>query len=232
MVEYFAGTKEFLWFRHVEHLKELVITEPMMFVKSLRSVICHNVGDSFKGIGFDDAKQDLLQRGLLSYKDFCTIYEAKSSEDNGFSPAETWNFLIMLGISLPLTEQGENQRVLIPCLIKDITEAKITKRERKMQESPNAICVQYKFDRDQQSVRVYSKMLEKFTGAFLFGENGGEITLSFSQKVEKKRLGNVGGIQGFLKWTSNGVTPAEYNFLMIENESNPPDPTDEKQKLN
>ena len=122
MIEYFAGTKEFLWFRHIEDLKELVITEPMMLVKSLRSVICHNVSDNFKGIGFDNAKQDLVQKGLLSYKDFCAIYEATSSEDNGFSPAETWNFLKMLGISLPLTDIAGDQRVLIPCLIKDITQ--------------------------------------------------------------------------------------------------------------
>ena len=57
------------------------------------------------------------------------------------------------------------------------------------------------------------------------------MTLSFSQKVGKRELGNVGGIQGFLKWTSKGVKPQVYKFLMIENESNPHDPTEVEQKL-
>ena len=234
MLEYFVGTKDFLWFNQVEGLEDLVITQPMMLVKSLRSVVCHNIGDFFQGVEFRSAREDLLQKGFLAKNDFLRIYEKTCSAGHGFYAEEIWKFLITLGIGLPLAK-GPNgyPRLLIPCLIKEVTEKSILDKEIEMKRSPNAFSIHYEFNRDHQSMRAYHKMLKTFADTFLFGKNGGEVTLAFSQKVEEKRVGNVAGIQGFLKWQADDVVapiPQEFNFLMIEYESTPKSPTESEEK--
>ena len=54
MLNYLQGMKEFLWFKDIDELSDIVITEPMLLVKSIRSVICHNVGDCLRGLLYKD----------------------------------------------------------------------------------------------------------------------------------------------------------------------------------
>ena len=50
--------------------------------------------------------------------------------------------------------------------------------------------------------------------------HGLEFCLAFSQKVESKRLGCVGGAYGTLSWITDEIQQAEdFNFLILEDET-------------
>ena len=91
-----------------------------------------------------------------------------------------------------------------------------------MERSQNSVCLIYEFNRDVSTVWMFYRLLESFTKTF-FGENGGTFDLAYSQKVENRHLGTVGGIQGTLRWTNNskdGVQQPElFSFLLLEYES-------------
>ena len=54
-------------------------------MKSLCTVITHKVGNKFKGIKFEDDMQDLLNKGCLSFKGFCEVY---NKQDHDFTAQE------------------------------------------------------------------------------------------------------------------------------------------------
>ena len=57
------------------------------------------------------------------------------------------------------------------------------------------------------------------------------MLLSYSQKVENKRLGIVAGIWGCLKWQGNqSAKPEQFEFMFLEYEDSPFDPTEESEK--
>ena len=200
------------------------------FVKSLRTVITHKVKDKFKGVRFEGDVQDLLNKGCLSFKVFCEAYK---SDDHPFTEEEVWMFMKELGLAFPILsadiedtaeneeELGLNETVMIPCLINDSMETQIKDEEKEMEMSQNSLCLAYKFDRNTSTIWIYYKLLEVFTRTF-FGKYGGDFDLAYSQKIEERRLGTVGGISGTLKWTNSkdGIRePKRYSFLFLEHES-------------
>jgi len=88
------------------------------------------------------------------------------------------------------------------------------------------VSLQYNFDKTGGTFALFNESLKVFTKAMLFGDKGGEITMSYSQKVESKKLGNVAGILGVLKWHTDlaNILPEEFEFLLTEHEMNLPTP--------
>ena len=134
----------------------------------------------------------------------------------------------MLRLAFPVSfpedrdeDQDFDETVMIPCLIKDSMQKRIKAAETEMEESKDSICVHYKFDLGISTVWIYYDLLRVFTKTF-FGKGGRNFDLAFCQKIEKRRLGTVGGIQGTLKWTNSELgiqEPKKYFFLLLEHES-------------
>ena len=127
-------------------------------------------------------------------------------------------FLLLLHFLVQ--ETTDDKVMMIPCLIDDTMEAKINDVERDLNNDEEAVCVRYLFDRTNSTIGLYHKFLEMFTRTFLWGENGGEFDVAFSQKVEKRRLGCVGGVQGTIRWITDGIQKAKlFSFLILEYET-------------
>ena len=222
ILSYFSDYGEIVWFQGHKNLSGNVITQPMAFVKSLRTVITHKVQDKFQGVRFKEKRQDLLKKGCLSFGMFSEAYK----EENSFSAEEAWRYMKELGLAFPIeiassADEASDETVMIPCLIRDEMEDKVKKQTEKMESSSSSICLMYEFDRNMSTVWIYYTLLKEFTKVF-FSNGGGEFDMAFSQKIEKRRLGVVGGIQGTLKWTNcrNGIqAPACYSFQLLEFES-------------
>ena len=230
ILSYFADYGEVLWFQTNKNLHDYVITQPTTFVKSLRTVITHKVKDKFNGIKFEDDMRDLLNKGCLSFNVFCEAYNKQHHE---FTAQQAWTFMKELGLAFPVVsadignvvnneeDRDLNETVMIPCLIKDGMERRIKDAEKDMERSKDSLCLIYKFDQDTSTIWIYYKLLEVFTKTFL-GRHGGTFDIAYSQKIEKRRLGTVGGIRGTLKWTNSkqGIqNPKQYSFLLLEHES-------------
>ena len=173
---------------------------------------------------FRENVQDLLKRGCLSFNVFSEVYE---KEEQGFCARDAWLFMKQLGLAFPIEntnpedDEDDDETVMIPCLIKDAMEERMKQREKAMEASNNSICFMYEFDRNTTTLCVYSRLLEVFTKTF-FGKNGGSFDMAYSQKIEKRRLGTVGGIQGTLRWTNSKSCiqePKVYSFLLLEHEN-------------
>ena len=220
ILSYYSDYGEVVWFQNHENLSDFVITQPMAFVKSLRTVITHKVKHNFKDVKFKEDMQDLMKRGCLSFKVFSEAYR---KQEQDFSDRDAWRFMKELGLAFPFEKDGpeNDETVIIPCLIKDDMETKMKEKEREMEESNNAVCLMYEFNRCTSTVWIYYKLLEVFAKRFL-GRNMGTFHFAYSQKIEKRRLGTVAGIEGTLKWTNSKTgmqKPDEYSFLLLEYES-------------
>ena len=76
---------------------------------------------------------------------------------------------------------------------------------------------------------MFHRMLDTIIRSMLLREKGGEILMSYSQKVEQKKLGNVAGVNGILKWHTKGIKkPEEFEFLLAEYETTFPSPDPEE----
>ena len=223
VLNYFMSRGELLWFRDHFDLSKTVISQPMEFVKALRTVISHKFVQNFEGVQLEDQKSELLQRGLLSFEDFQRFYK---STDQSFSEKEIWHFLIELNLACSLGED----HVLVPCLITDKMEGVVRAKEEELSRSVEAIRVQYKFDHNSQSIGKYHQVLSLFIKNFVWGEEkGGNITHAFSQKVEERELGIVGGVGGILTWLRQGdvQNPDEFEFQITEIETSFKAPEDD-----
>ena len=215
VLNYFTSRGEILWFRDHPDLRKTVICQPMEFVKALRTVISHKFVQNFKGVQLEDRKSELLKTGLLSREDFQRFYK---STDQTFSEREVWNFLIELNLACSLADDY----ILVPCLINDKMERKMMLKAEELSKCPEAITVQYKFDHDSQSIGKYHQVLSLFIKNFVWGEEkGGNIIHAFSQKVEQRKLGVVGGVGGHLTWLKPGDVqdPDVFEFQITEIET-------------
>ena len=217
ILDFWVGRGEILWFKGKERgrLRDKVITNPMDFVKSLRTMISHKAIKSFDNkVKFLGAKNALLSKGLLSFESFKVLYASVPGQK--FSEEEVWDYLEELGLICPLVKDGE-RFALVPCLITDSMEKKIKSSEKMMEESPEAVGIEYMFDRNSSSIGMYHLFLSSFAQTFLWAENGGEILFASSQKVEGRTLGTIGGVKGVLKWHTEGVRePQDFEFLILE----------------
>ena len=72
MLRYFARKSALLWFEGVPELEHKVITQPMAFVQSLRTIISHDVreklkeGGKLRGEEAQKEHDDIYQRGTMS----------------------------------------------------------------------------------------------------------------------------------------------------------------------
>ena len=129
MLKYFCRKSDILWFEDVPELQDLVIPQPMAFVASLRSVISHDVCDKLKqlqGGGVDKEEKDIKYKGTMSYKTFVKIFN--QSEEHKFSPKQVWQFLVHLGLAIPINDMDKEPRILVPSLISDETKATMMER--------------------------------------------------------------------------------------------------------
>ena len=100
-------------------------------------------------------------------------------------------------IELNLACSLADDYILVPCLINDKMEKKMMLKAEELSKCPEAITVQYKFDHNSQSIGKYHQVLSLFIKNFVWGEEkGGNIIHAFSQKVEQRKLGVVGGVGG------------------------------------
>ena len=214
ILDYFVNEGEILWYKDKEALRETLITRPMDLVKSLRTIITHKAANKFP-TSFQARRSDIRERGLLTFSDFREVYNSET-----FLAKETWEFIVQLGLGIPLQETKEDKLIMIPCLINETMEPMVNKIERDLDKDEEAMCVRYLFDRNCSTIGLYHKFLEIFSRMFLWGKNGGDIGLAFSQKVEGKKLGCVGGVQGTIKWLTKGMRdPEPFTFLILEYET-------------
>ena len=65
------------------------------------------------------------------------------------------------------------------------------RKKSRIERHEESVSIQYNFDKHGQNVGTFPRFLKIFTESMILGEKGGEILMSYSQKVEKKKLGNV-----------------------------------------
>ena len=218
ILDYFVTEGEILWYKDKEVLCETLITQPMILVRSLRTIITHKAANKFEGVKFKARRCDIRDRGLLTFSDFQEVYNSQKFPI--FPAKETWEFIVQLGLGIPLQETEGDKLMMIPCLINETMEPLVNKIEENLDKDEEAICVRYLFDRSSATIGLYHKFLEIFSQIFLWGENGGDIDMAFSQKVEGKKLGCVGGVQGSIKWITEGMQePDSFTFLILEYET-------------
>ena len=217
-LRYFLAQGEILWFEDSVQLQKTVLTQPMDFVKALRSVISHKFVQNFGGVQLRESKRELLHKGLLYFKDFESLLKA---DNQVFSETEVWHFLIQLNLASDLGDC-----LLLPCLITDSMAEKVRSKERELSKRPEAVTFQYLFDHNSHSsIGKYNETISLFTKHFVLGEKGGNISSAFSQKIEQRQLGIVGGVQGVLTWLNEGVQdPDELEFQILEYETSFEDP--------
>ena len=102
--------------------------------------------------------------------------------------------------------------MMIPCLISDSMEEELHEKEKEFKAHDEVLCVRYLFDRNSSTIGLYHKFLEVFTRSFLWRENGGDFSAAFSQKVESRKLGCVGGAYGTVRWSTHEI-PSTFSSL-------------------
>jgi GTPase SAR1 family protein len=227
VLEYLKGLGELLFYPNANNLDlcEVVITRPMDLVCSLRTVISHNPVDAFKSARFQEQKLNLLRKGLLSFNDFRTIYN--SGPEQAFSEEQLWNFLLQLELGCSIGESEMEKQILVPSLIDDSMEDEFKKTGMELEGHEACVSIQYNFDKTGETFAMFMKFLKIFAEEMLLGNKGGEILTSYSQKVEERKLGNVTGVRGVMKWhtdIANIREPEEFEFLLTEYEINLPSP--------
>ena len=119
-----------------------------------------------------------------------------------------------------MDESPEKKRILVPCLISDEMEGELKAKEKELDADAACVSIMYGFDKDKGSIGMFQKFLYTIAKAMLFGERGGHILMSYSQKVEQKKLGSVAAVNGILKWHTKGIQkPEEFEFLLVEHET-------------
>ena len=127
----------------------------------------------------------------MSYKTFLRIFN--QSQELKFSPEQVWQFLLHLGLAIPINDMDKEPRILVPSLISDETREKMMERADCKKDT---LSLQYIFPWDHRSLHSFHDLVVTFTRLFFQEGKGGKITQSFSQKIEKRTLGCVAGVDG------------------------------------
>ena len=221
-LNFFKETVDILYYPDVESISTLVIPDPMLGIRSVRLIINHK--STLKPNQFEE-KERLFKKGLIQFSQF----KNTCLEERYVLPAEmTWNILIRMGIACPLERDEDNFATLcfIPCLIGDDTQTGFKEKADEIVRSPASLCVRYIFNKNTAASHgAYFKILKNFTECFPW-KSGWELKLCYSQKVELRQLGMVGGVYGVLHWTNpedTAMDPEEYEFMLLEHETTYPD---------
>jgi hypothetical protein len=225
ILRFFTNLGDILWYHNNPSLSQIVMIRPMDLVRSLRFVVNHDVEKRFKSlVKFTETKKNLLQKGIISFSDFQSIYNGQA-----FTAEQTWEILCQLGLACLLIKDHEHF-IHVPCLISQKNEVKVKEKEYELQNNQEALHVQYFCD--HSSIGLYNEMLKVMTENLLWGVKGGDIELAYSQKVEGRKLGNVGGVQGTMLWPppGSGRKSDVFQFLLAEYETEDPDEEDQIKK--
>ena len=216
VLEFLQDKGEILWCKNTEKLKDLIITQPEKLRGILSTLSSRQNIQKIKSVEFESAKDILSRKGLISYQAFTAVYDKLINREEDFSVAYVWEIMAELGLICPLKKDSE-MCGFIPSLISSKTTEKILRAEVDMEKDPDSVCLQFVCLKNRDTQGMYFKFLKDFSRAFLWGEMGGEILFSSSQKLEGRQLGTVGGIHGVLKWHEEGVLePQEFLFLILE----------------
>ena len=220
VLDFLQDKGEVLRFNKVERLASLVITQPEKLSRILSAVLNQKKVQRIRGSDFDERAKDVLsKKGLISYQAFTELHR-KLQDENDFSVDQVWEVLVELGLICPL-EKDSKTYGLVPSLISSKTAKKMLEDEVTISKNPESVCLQFVSLKNRGSQGMYFNFLRDFSKAFLWGEMGGEITVAWSQNIEGRQLGPVGGVQGVLRWHEEGVQePQEYRFLILEWEGN------------
>ena len=143
-------------------------------------------------------------------EDFTTIHT--SIHPPSFPAKDMWDLIIQLGLGFLLTEEV----MIIPSLIGDKMSQQIIDQEE-LNNGDETLCLNYHFDRDESTVNVYFKLLHEFAKCFFWGDLGGDLRLTYGQKVENRRLGLVNAASGTLRWLTTDIKKSEvFDFLILE----------------
>ena len=91
-----------------------------------------------------------------------------------------------------------------------------------MEKCDSSLCIQYAFDRQAATNKIFFEMMKVIAENFLWGENAGEIHQAFSQKIENRHLGCVSGVYRVLKWEGEEFKRECFDFLVSEYETTLP----------
>ena len=226
-IRFFREMTEILWYstlpqlthlRNSTELRNQIITDPMYLIKALRSILKHNVKDSF-----DKRKpvstlhyEDLTQKGKIPFDVFEKIYISKTTAENlQFTAAEVWGFLFQLDIACPLDDK--RSLAFIPSLINNEMQEEFRKHLDETKISGSSLCIQYTFERP--SVGIFNKLLSSFAKAHKIGTTGGEIELAFVEKVEEREMEITAGVSGSVTTYSSQEEEQQLYFLLHEFET-------------
>lgn len=220
ILDFFTALGEVLWFKQIESLKNSVIPDPMDLIKALRTVINHKFEKYLKNReAMREELKDIMERGILSFKVMKFVYNKQISK-LAFTAEEIWVFLIQLGLGCKLDDEDltDGSLIFLPCLIGDKRKKFLLKQEENMLKDDSSICIQFSLDVNKQGLGMYYDVISILTRNFIYGDRGrGRFIGAFSEKIENRKLGNVGGIYGSMKWTERDIRcPENYNFLLLE----------------
>ena len=151
----------------------------------------------------------------------------EQDKNQAFSGAELYMFLRELGLAFPVKaheqfEDGSGSKlfILVPSLITDNTEEDMKRKHQEMLTSSEAISLQYKVDRSKESVGAFNLLIKAFMEKFLWDGRGGKILDAYNQKVEKRKLGIMGGFHGVLRWSDGGEEGSDelFEFLILNHQ--------------
>ena len=211
ILSYLTEIGEILWFDKKPRIQDLIICKPMDFIQSLRNIITHKLAQNCTATKFMQARRDIEMKGVISLENFAGIYE-------GQMPAEEmWNVIVALGLGFLLKDEV----MIIPSLISDQMGEQIMKDQEELNMANNSLSLNYHFDHNESTVDIYFKLLDQFAKCFFWKTSGGDLRLTYGQKVEKRSLGLVNGASGDLRWLTKDVKRSEaFDFLIMEYETN------------
>ena len=214
---YLTEIGEILWFKQKQ---DLVICKPMDFIQSLRNIITHNLVKQCPGVQFIQTKTNIENKGILSLEDFRTIHTCKE-----FPADIMWDLITQLKLGFQLKKEdtlrnAQKEVMIIPSLISDKMRDKFVTEENDLNMCDNALCLNYHFDREEATVNIYFDLLHEVAKCFFWEDRGGDLRMTFGQKVENRRLGLVNGASGEIRWLLKDIKKAEkFDFMILEYEN-------------
>ena len=204
--------------RGIKSLSNIVIPNPMDLITALRKVIRHDVSEAFEDQGHIKDYQEMMTKGFVSKACFEVLMNF-NHDNSGFSNDETWALLLQLNLA---TEIKDPISLYVPALIPDSNEKILINRIKLISEDPNSAGFVYSFQKSDSVSGLYSKFLSKLTSKeYFYGmiDPGIYFKKGFSMKIEKRRIGIVAAMHGFLNWTVDESTKT-VEFVIVEKDVN------------
>ena len=184
----------------------------------LQCLVCfrHDVQVPFRETNFATDMREMMEKGFVSERSFQVLVNFQK-EESQLSDPEIWDFLIQLHLATPIADPPS---LYIPSLIPDVNEKYIKDQLRQFRESDNSVGFHYSFKKCREVSGFYNRILSKLASKEFFYKMknpGISFRKAYSEKIENRTLGVVGGLNGTLKWTTDrGSSPEILQFLVLE----------------